>query len=50
MAYDGGFDVNNCDKEEAMKFVQLIAAKNDTEMKSTRHEKTFKGFVSQRFN
>ena len=44
------FDVNNCDKEEAMKFVQLIAAKNDTEMKSTRHEKTFKGFVSQRFN
>ena len=44
------FDVNNCDKEEAMKFVQLIAAKNYTEMKSTRHEKTFKGFVSQRFN
>ena len=44
------FDVNDCDKEEAMKFVQLIAAKNDTEMKSTRHEKTFKGFVSQRFN
>ena len=44
------FNVNNCDKEEAMKFVQLIAAKNDTEMKSTRHEKTFKGFVSQRFN
>ena len=44
------FDVNNCDKEEAMKFVQLIAAKNDTEIKSTRHEKTFKGFVSQRFN
>ena len=36
------FDVNNCDKEEAMKFVQLIAAKNDTEIKSTRQEKTFK--------
>ena len=45
-------DVNNCEKEEAliMKFVQLTAAKNDTEIKSTRHEKTFKGFVSQRFN
>ena len=44
------FDVNNSDKEEAMKFVQLIAAKNDTGIKSTRHEKTLKGFVRQRFN
>ena len=45
-------DVNNCEKEEAliMKVVQLIAAKNDTGIKSTRHEKTLKGFVRQRFN
>ena len=44
------FEVNICDKEEALKFVQLIAAKNDTEMKPTRNERAFKGFVSQRFN
>ena len=44
------FEVNICDKEEALKFVQRIAAKNDTEMKPTRNERAFKGFVSQRFN
>ena len=44
------FEVNICDKEEALKFVQLMAAKNDTEMKPTRNERAFKGFVSQRFN
>ena len=44
------FEVNICDKEEALKFVQRIAAKNDTEMKPTRNERALKGFVSQRFN
>ena len=29
---------------------KLTQTQNDTEIKSTRYEKTFKGFISQRFN
>ena len=48
MAYDGGiWNVNNCDKEEAMKFVQLIAAKNDTKIKSTRNKKHLKVLLAK---
>ena len=56
MVFDGsGPLVKRCDGFDGslwstLKFVQRIAAKNDTEMKPTRNERAFKGFVSQRFN
>ena len=44
------FVVNICDKEEASRFINSIATRNDTDMRPSTVEFKRKGFTSLRYN